>query len=238
MQHKSLSKIIATPEGIVINGIALSKMASSLSSRQSAYINRASELLAQVKKEEWESRTPHDANHVPTLAKVNMLLALAQPVRLGKANFNPDQARDEDGRWTDEGGDAGKDDSLSKPYVNANYKVKGVVGNGECVALVKKVFGLPSTKEWIAGQAITAPGSPPLSTGTAIATFNEDGLYPQGKDTPKHAAIFVGYTEDGMTVYDQWKGQPPHTRLIYFDDTKNTQNNASNYSVILRRILT
>jgi len=101
MQPKLLSKFVVTPEGIVINGMALAK----LSPWQAGYIQRAEELLRQVKKEEWESRAPHDSNHVPTLAKVNMLLALAQPVRLGKANFNPEQARDEDGRWTDEGGD-------------------------------------------------------------------------------------------------------------------------------------
>ena len=101
--HNS-SLLIATPNGILINGIPLSKTSTN---SLSPYVKRASELLKEVKSEEWESTKPHQTNNIPTLAKVNMLLALAPEnrVELCKAGFNEDEPRDERGRWTD-GGDS------------------------------------------------------------------------------------------------------------------------------------
>jgi hypothetical protein len=97
-----------------------------------------------------------------------------------------------------------------------------------------KSYGLPSTRNWVEGEEITGPNQPALATGTAIATFDEDGNYPQG-NVPKHAAIFVSYTDNGIIVYDQWAGQPPHIRTITFDNAKLPQNNAYSYSVIMTK---
>jgi len=206
MQPKLLSKFVATPEGIVINGMALAK----LSPRQAGYIQRAEELLAQVKKEEWESRTPHDANHVPTLAKVNMLLALAQPVRLGKANFNPEQARDEDGRWTDEGGDTKEPKAhilkSPKKYIHNSYP--NAKGKTECVAFAQQVGHAPLTSQWVAGDLISPENPPPI--GTWVATF-VDGSY------KGHVGVFNGYGSDGtLYLIDQFNSKGEVTNQQYY----------------------
>ncbi|ALN83082.1 BPSL0067 family protein [Lysobacter antibioticus] len=71
-----------------------------------------------------------------------------------------------------------------------------------CAELIKVWFKAPHTTAWRAGRRLK-PGLP-LQPGTAIATFNEKGLFPQ--DGIAHAAIFVHYTRsgDGIVVIDQW----------------------------------
>lgn len=65
-------------------------------------------------------------------------------------------------------------------------------GNGECVDLIKEyVPGLKgrSTASWRAGEWVMEAGSS-IRKGTAIATFNQDGRYPQQR-TGQHAALVV-----------------------------------------------
>ncbi|MBI5163356.1 MAG: peptidoglycan-binding protein [Magnetospirillum sp.] len=114
---------------------------------------------------------------------------------------------------------------------------KGVgYGSGHCVALVQAANpDLPNHSLWKRGSDIKANGDPPLKSGTAIATFDPDGKYPD-KPTGQHAAVFLEYGtqngRSGMWVLDQWKRQAPQTRFIYFDQNRNRQNDAGAYSVV------
>ena len=68
---------------------------------------------------------------------------------------------------------------------------------------------------------------PDLVPGTAIATFEADGTYTSRSGN--HAAIYVGQDEAGLWVYDQWRGQPVHHRLIRFMGGRGAgQGNKSN----------
>ncbi len=78
--HTSLNKLVVTPDGIMLDGLPLNKdVLHVLPSESLCYINRAKQLLVEIKREDWDNCTPHDTNHVPTLAKIKMLLALAMP---------------------------------------------------------------------------------------------------------------------------------------------------------------
>jgi hypothetical protein len=100
------------------------------------------------------------------------------------------------------------------PYVAANPEAfEGeVIGKGYCVDFVKAAAGLPRTAGWQAGAAVR--GNPHLAPGTAIATFEPDGSYTS--QSGNHAAIYLSQDERGIWVYDQWRGQPVHKRLIRF----------------------
>jgi hypothetical protein len=54
-----------------------------------------------------------------------------------------------------------------------------------------------------------------IARGTAIATFESDGSYTS--ESGNHAAIYLCQDDDGIWVYDQWRGQPVHKRLIPFE---------------------
>ena len=104
----------------------------------------------------------------------------------------------------------------------------------ECVALVKFVCGAPRTVYWKRGAPVHALIPSPLS-GTAIATFNKEGLYDDKTDGSSHAAIFLSRDDNGIWVIDQWVGQPAHKRLISFHtDMQNVHpaNNANCFYVI------
>jgi hypothetical protein len=100
------------------------------------------------------------------------------------------------------------------PYVAASPEAfEGeVIGQGYCVDFVKAAAGLPRTAAWQAGAAVR--GNPHLAPGTAIATFEADGSYTS--QSGNHAAIYLSQDERGIWVYDQWRGQPVHKRLIRF----------------------
>ncbi len=55
-----------------------------------------------------------------------------------------------------------------------------------------------------------------LPKGTAIATFDSHGKYANSLDGTSHAAIYVSQDGTGITVWDQWSGQPVHQRVIRF----------------------
>lgn len=101
-------------------------------------------------------------------------------------------------------------------YVSTNYQryVGGKpVGTGHCVALVRESCGAPQTAEWKRGELVK---DALCETGTAIATFDDNGKYGNHTDGRSHAAILIALDTNGLRVVDQWLGQPPHERLINF----------------------
>lgn len=101
------------------------------------------------------------------------------------------------------------------PYfaIQPEALVGRVVGAGHCVDLVKAAAGAPQTAAWRKGADVR--GNPHIAAGTAIATFEVDGTYTS--ETGNHAAIYLHQDDRGIWVYDQWRGQPVHKRLIRFE---------------------
>ncbi len=101
------------------------------------------------------------------------------------------------------------------PYIAASPEAfEGeVIGAGYCVDFVKTAAGVPRTAAWQEGAPVR--GNPRIAPGTAIATFESGGSYTS--ESGNHAAIYLGQDERGIWVYDQWRGQPVHKRLIRFD---------------------
>lgn len=121
-------------------------------------------------------------------------------------------------------------------YVAANprsWAGKPLVGDGECVTLVKKAAGITApTKDWKKGKAVKGAR---LKMGTVIATF------PGGKYSG-HAALYLGQDARGIQVVDQWaerkKGgkvvrpaRPPHVRTIRWDG-KGVSDNGTLFHVV------
>ena len=106
------------------------------------------------------------------------------------------------------------------------------VGSGQCVAFVREVTGLPPTHHWRRGDPVS--GSVVLETGTAIATFNAAGRYPNTMSGDSHAAILMATHEDGsITVVDQWLLHNVSERVIRNRHGHGTAiNDASRYHVI------
>lgn len=116
-------------------------------------------------------------------------------------------------------------------------KFPGGVGDGQCVALVKDLLGMPSTHYWF--EDVSAPpvyGNPGLAPGTVIATF-VGGTY-QSMPHHNHAAIYIQQVDGGILVVDQWfdtrtgKRQPPHYREIRADNSKSRSDNAAAFAVV------
>jgi len=107
------------------------------------------------------------------------------------------------------------------------------VGNGQCVAFVCESAGAPPTSQWKAGIKVRGNNTP---TGTAIATFDENGHYPSAA-TGNHAAIYINQSDEGLQVWDQWRN--PHEthkvskRTIHFRGGQGSPSNDGDaYSVI------
>lgn len=104
-----------------------------------------------------------------------------------------------------------------------------IVGNGHCVAYVRKAAGTPATAAWKEGAKVKGKN---VAAGVAIATF-QGGKYQNATDGRSHAAIFISQNATGLWVYDQWLGQPVHKRMIRFKGGKGTANNDGDaFSVI------
>lgn len=87
-----------------------------------------------------------------------------------------------------------------------------VVGSGQCVDYVRQVTGLPPTSHWRRGDPVCGGDH---ALGTAIATFDARGRYPNTMIGDSHAAILRAAHDDGsITVWDAWLGQPVHERVI------------------------
>ena len=78
-----------------------------------------------------------------------------------------------------------------------------MVGNHQCVALVRHYAGAPATLAWKQGEAVL--GNRLLRKGTAIATFI-NGKY-ANHQRGNHAALYMGQTLDGIIIMDQWSGK-------------------------------
>jgi hypothetical protein len=123
------------------------------------------------------------------------------------------------------------------PYIAQDLEHKlasngtSMVGNGQCVSLVKAWTGAPASSLWTQGAKVE--GNTMISKGTAIATF-VNGVYPNW-GSGNHAAIYLYSTADGIRVIDQWTGRThhyPQERTIRFDGGSNLSNNASAYYVV------
>ena len=121
------------------------------------------------------------------------------------------------------------------PYVAARPAAfhGRVVGTGQCVDLVKAAAGAPRTAAWRPGAPVR--GNPDLAPGTAIATFEPDGTY--ASRSGSHAALYLSQDATGIWVYDQWKGQPVHRRLIRFEGGRGSKrgvksNDGDRFAVI------
>jgi hypothetical protein len=105
-----------------------------------------------------------------------------------------------------------------------------VVGDGHCVAFVRKATGLPSTAHWRRGPKVRAAN---LIRGTAIATFNHEGRYDNATDGTSHAAILLEDTTAGLMVLDQWVGHPVGPRTIrYQSGAQDAVNDGERYFAI------
>jgi len=117
---------------------------------------------------------------------------------------------------------------MSFNCVNPESYEGRVIGNGQCVAFVRVACEAPASTSWSQGEIVK--GSQ-LQPGTAIATFT-NGRYPNNPEG-NHAAVYIAQNAEGILVWDQWVGQPVHSRTIRF---RNGQGSASNdgdrYSVI------
>jgi hypothetical protein len=86
-------------------------------------------------------------------------------------------------------------------------------GGEPCVAYVRRVTGLPPTSSWRRGvQARNAR----LTSGVAIATFDDDGTYGNHTDGRSHCAIFIEQTDAGLRCLDAWVGHAACERVIRF----------------------
>jgi len=99
---------------------------------------------------------------------------------------------------------------------------------GQCVSFVTTVCPtIPvATGKWKKGAAVK--GQTTLAKGTAIATFNKDGVY------SGHAAIYDSQDDKGIHVYDQWvtgAGKAVGPRLIKWNGT-GVSNNGAGFHVI------
>jgi hypothetical protein len=107
-----------TPQGILMDGMPLNKSASgNLSPETRHCLRRMEELLATVKEEDWEDRTPHAMNNVSVLARVRIMAALASPqpfpsssvMRQELAKDAADDSDDEDDDDSEDGSSDGDD---------------------------------------------------------------------------------------------------------------------------------
>jgi hypothetical protein len=121
------------------------------------------------------------------------------------------------------------------PYIAARPEAfEGrVIGEGHCVDFVKAAAGVPQTAAWQEGADVR--GNPAIARGTAIATFDSDGSYTS--ESGNHAAIYLSQDDRGIWVYDQWRGQPVHKRLIPFEGGSGAKwgsksNDGSRFAVI------
>jgi hypothetical protein len=99
--------------------------------------------------------------------------------------------------------------SSANPDVHRNL----VIGDGQCVALVRLACDAPHTSGWRRGVKVRGGDTEPF---TAIATFDPDGRYGNHTDGRSHAAILLAEESNGLRVLDQWKTRPTGERVIRF----------------------
>lgn len=125
------------------------------------------------------------------------------------------------------------------PYVAnlaAANALKGqLVGNGQCVTFVHEVVSIPGSSLWSKGDAVK--GSASIAPGTVIAVFDANGRYGNHTDGRSHAAIYLGQSDNGIRVLDQWNGntqQPVHERTIRFKNGQGAKVNDGDQFYVVR----
>jgi len=97
-------------------------------------------------------------------------------------------------------------------------------GSGQCVALAKAVQpAIGPTSTWRGGDAVQ--GNTALQPGTVIATFNRANRYANALDGSSHAAIYLGQTQQGVQVLDQWAGSRAAVRTIPWNNPSGVPAN-------------
>jgi hypothetical protein len=87
------------------------------------------------------------------------------------------------------------------------------VDSNECASLVQ-AFGVPHTSYWRRGPRVKDAGV--IKPGTVIATMG-DGVYYTDYSGRSHVGIYLGKTDEGITVIDQWNGANVGRRLKRYD---------------------
>jgi hypothetical protein len=126
------------------------------------------------------------------------------------------------------------------PYIYplaAQLNGQALVGDGQCVTLVRQYAPVPHSSTWREGERVL--GNRRLAVGTAIATF-ENGKY-AGRASGNHSAFYLGQIRGGIWVVDQWPGKPKREVSRRFIRVKpvlpngrfaDPSNNAAAFSVI------
>ena len=105
-----------------------------------------------------------------------------------------------------------------------------VVTTGQCVAYVQVCANAPHTAPWRRG--VWVKGNAGIAEGTVIATFDPDETYGNHGDGRSHAAVYLGQDGHGLTVLDQWIGQPVHQRVIRFGGERPANNGDAFHVVV------
>lgn len=105
-----------------------------------------------------------------------------------------------------------------------------VIGDGQCISLIRTCSMAPNTDQWKAGDKVLSLPQGSIPAGSVIATF-KNGRYPNM--TGYHAAIYISHDEQGIWVWDQWLGKPVHKRLIRNRlDKATASNKAQKYRLV------
>ena len=96
---------------------------------------------------------------------------------------------------------------------NLGHFIGRSTGSGQCVALAQAVQpGIGLTRNWRCGEKVQ--GNASIQPGTVIATFNKANRYANALDGSSHAAVYLGQSEKGVQVMDQWAGTKAAIRTI------------------------
>lgn len=95
---------------------------------------------------------------------------------------------------------------IDQNSVYGKGKFVNAKGHTECVEFVRQATSAPQTSKWVRGRLVKSLKPGELAPGTAIATFDDHGKYPTD-NLGRHAAIYLGTTDKGIEVLDQWNRQ-------------------------------
>jgi len=103
----------------------------------------------------------------------------------------------------------------------------------ECVALTKEFARLPCSGCWRAGPKVVGNNIP---AGTAIATFDAKGLYPNNSHN-NNSGLYVGTTgpdqpPGSFLIIDQWRGHNAQVRSLHPEWWRGPSDRTGAYSVI------
>jgi hypothetical protein len=112
---------------------------------------------------------------------------------------------------------------IAEANVFGKGKFKNAHGNTECVEFVRQATGAPQTGMWKRGLKVAGAKVGSIPRGTAIATFDDKGNYPND-GLGQHAAIYLRHDKGAIWVLDQWNDQGEvKERSIWFNRPKGTK---------------